>query len=41
MIIADSGFWIALADKNDKHHAKAQVAAQALDERLITALYES
>lgn len=36
MIIADSGFWIALADKNDKHHAKANAVAQALDEKLIT-----
>jgi len=33
MIIADSGFWIALADKNDKHHAKADAAAKALDEK--------
>jgi len=22
MIIADAGFWIALADKRDKHHEK-------------------
>ncbi|WP_150047512.1 MULTISPECIES: type II toxin-antitoxin system VapC family toxin [Methylomonas] len=36
MIIADSGFWIALADKNDKHHAKADAAAKSLDESLIT-----
>ncbi|MCK9606726.1 MAG: PIN domain-containing protein [Methylomonas sp.] len=36
MIIADSGFWIALADKNDKHHARTNAAAKALDESLIT-----
>ncbi|MCQ8130740.1 type II toxin-antitoxin system VapC family toxin [Methylomonas rivi] len=36
MIIADSGFWIALADKNDKHHIKADAAAKSLDEGLIT-----
>jgi len=36
LIIADSGFWIALADKNDKHHAKADASAIALDEKLIT-----
>lgn len=36
MIIADSGFWIALADKNDKHHAKADTVAKSLDESLIT-----
>jgi hypothetical protein len=29
MIIADSGFWIALADKNDKHHTKADAVAKA------------
>ncbi len=36
MIIADSGFWIALADKKDKYHQVAENAAKTLDEILIT-----
>lgn len=36
MIIADAGFWIALADKRDKHHEIANNTAKALDELLIT-----
>jgi predicted nucleic acid-binding protein len=36
MIIADAGFWIALGDKNDKHHRKANDTAKTLDEKLIT-----
>lgn len=36
MLVADSGFWIALADKNDKHHQRADEAVQALDEKLVT-----
>ena len=36
MIIVDAGFWIALADKRDKHHEIANNTAKALDELLIT-----
>ena len=36
MIIADAGFWIALADKRDKHHQVANNMAKALNELLIT-----
>lgn len=36
MIIADTGFWIALADKKDKHHQDADNFAKTTDERLIT-----
>ena len=36
MIIADSGFWIALADKKDKHHQQANDFAKTTTERLIT-----
>jgi predicted nucleic acid-binding protein len=36
MIIADTGFWIALADKKDKHHRQANHFAKTTAERLIT-----
>lgn len=36
MIIADSGFFIALADAGDAHHARARAAADELDEGWIT-----
>lgn len=36
MIIADTGFWIALADKKDKHHQDADNFAKTTAERLIT-----
>jgi len=36
MIIADAGFWIALADKRDKHHQVANDMARTLEELLIT-----
>jgi predicted nucleic acid-binding protein len=36
MIIADTGFWIALADKKDKHHQQANHFAKTTAERLIT-----
>ena len=36
MIIADTGFWIALADKKDKHHQHADNFAKTTTERLIT-----
>ena len=36
MIIADSGFWLALGDKRDKHHQRANLFAKTCKERLIT-----
>ena len=36
MIIADTGFWLALGDKKDKHHQNADNFAKTTDERLIT-----
>jgi len=36
MIIADTGFWVALANPRDKHHARAREALHGIDERLIT-----
>ena len=36
MIIADTGFWLALGDKKDKHHLAADNFAKSSNERLIT-----
>ena len=36
MIIADTGFWLALANRADRWHEVARQAAQQLDDRLIT-----
>lgn len=36
MIIADSGFWLALGNKKDKHHLEADNFANSTNERLIT-----
>lgn len=36
MIIADSGFWVALANRHDSNHARAKTAYQNLSEELIT-----
>lgn len=36
MILADTGFWLALAARNDKHHASAKAALERLQERLVT-----
>jgi len=36
MIIADTGFWIALADKKDRHHQQADAFVKTTAERLIT-----
>jgi len=36
MIIADTGFWLALADQKDLYHNAANQAFQAYDEPLIT-----
>lgn len=35
-MIADTGFWIALANAKDRHHARAVAAARALREPLVT-----
>jgi predicted nucleic acid-binding protein len=36
VIIADTGFWIALADKKDRHHQTANAFVKNCSERLIT-----
>lgn len=36
MIIADTGFWVALFSPNDKYHELAQQKLKQLNERLIT-----
>jgi predicted nucleic acid-binding protein len=36
MIIADTGFWLALANRADQHHVQARAAAKTLDEPLVT-----
>ncbi len=36
MVIADTGFWLALANKRDSHHREARVALASLQEPLIT-----
>lgn len=36
MILADTGFWLALASRRDKHHARATAWLEALDEGLVT-----
>jgi len=36
MVIADTGFWLALANRNDAFHVAARVAYQKLTEPLIT-----
>ncbi len=36
MIIADTGFWVALFNRNDRHHARARAVALELRERLVT-----
>ncbi len=36
MIIADTGFWVALLNRNDTHHARALAVSRELRERLIT-----
>ena len=35
MIIADSGFWVALANPRDKHHSRANECLDSLQEPLI------
>jgi uncharacterized protein len=36
MIIADTGFWLALANRADEHHARAMGALEGLHEGLVT-----
>jgi len=36
MILTDTGFWLALANSRDRHHAQAKRALLALDEPLVT-----
>ena len=36
MIITDTGFWLALRNRDDKHHAKAKVALEQVREPLVT-----
>jgi uncharacterized protein len=36
MIIADTGFWLALANRSDTHHAAALRAIERLREKLVT-----
>ena len=36
MIIADTGFWLALANRRDRYHAIAKAVIAALDEPIIT-----
>lgn len=38
MIIADSGFWVAIFDNNDNHHLQTIKVAETLQEPLITTL---
>lgn len=36
MILADTGFWLALANRRDKHHAAAVARLSEIDEPLVT-----
>jgi hypothetical protein len=36
MIIADTGFWLALANRKDRHHKQCTKALSSINERLIT-----
>ncbi len=36
MLIADTGFFYALADRSDRHHARALTTLESLNEGLIT-----
>jgi hypothetical protein len=36
MIIADTGFWLALANRKDQHHDRAREYLASLDEPLVT-----
>ena len=36
MVLADTGFWLALANRRDRHHAQAAAALTRLEEPLVT-----
>ena len=36
MIIADTGFWLALANRRDRHHTRSVQVLDELDESLVT-----
>jgi predicted nucleic acid-binding protein len=36
MILADTGFWIALANRRDRHHKVAKSRAASIRDRLVT-----
>ena len=36
MILVDTGFWLALANRGDQHHASARTASRQLVDRLAT-----
>jgi predicted nucleic acid-binding protein len=36
MILADTGFWVALANRHDRHHAVAVARLGSLREKLVT-----
>jgi predicted nucleic acid-binding protein len=36
VVIADTGFWLALANRRDKHHLAARAALERLREPLVT-----
>jgi predicted nucleic acid-binding protein len=36
VIVADTGFWLALANRSDRHHRKAKRALEGLKEGLLT-----
>jgi predicted nucleic acid-binding protein len=36
MVIADTGFWFALANRRDRHHEQSKIWMDALDEPLVT-----
>ena len=36
MVIADTGFWLALLNLGDRHHQSAQAARKRIDEGLVT-----
>lgn len=35
-VIADTGFWVALCNRGDRHHARAVEVLASLDRRLVT-----
>ena len=36
MVIADTGFWLALGNRRDSHHGRAKAALSELKEPLVT-----